>query len=64
MPIDEPGITATCDKCRYTSDPMELTALAGSGWDARNIPARLKRDGWKVIDNGKTTICAECEAEG
>jgi hypothetical protein len=59
--IGEALIHAECDKCGYVTDPMNLTSLAGGGWDARNIPAKLKREGWKV--EGDTTICPECVGE-
>lgn len=58
MAIGEPIIHVECDKCGYVSDPYDLTMLAGGGWDARNLPRKLARDGWKV--NGEEAICAEC----
>lgn len=61
MAIWDPMVQAECDKCGFVSDPMEMTSLAGGGWDTRNIPARMKREGW-VID-GDTTICADCAEE-
>ena len=60
MPIQEPFIQAMCDKCEEVTDGMEMTSLAGGGWDARNIKKRLEREGWKI--DGETTICPECVA--
>lgn len=63
MPIGEAVIHVECDKCDYVTDPMSLTALAGGGWDARNIPAKLRQDGWRVEGNninGAVTVCPEC----
>lgn len=59
--INEPTITASCDKCDYTTDPMEMCALAGGGYDDRYIEGKLKRDGWTVV-NGMH-LCEECSAE-
>lgn len=59
MPIDDPIITATCDGCQYTTDPIALTSLAGGGWDARNIQAKLLRWGWKI--DGDRLTCPECQ---
>jgi hypothetical protein len=58
MPIGEAVVHVECDTCDEVSDAMELTSLAGGGWDARNIPARLRREGWRV--EGKETICPNC----
>lgn len=60
MPLDEPTISAICDKCDEVSDPMTMTALAGGGWDSRNIPRRLERDGWRI--EGHKLTCPECIA--
>jgi len=61
MALNEPHITAMCDKCNYETDPMEMTALVGNGWDARYIKKRLEREGWKI--DGETWICPECQIE-
>lgn len=61
MPIGEPHISAECDICGQVTDPMDMTALAGGGWDARNIPAKLKRTGW-LIEGDKLT-CPDCQPE-
>lgn len=65
MPICEPYIHVECDKCGEVSDGMDLTMLAGGGWDARNIKRRLERNGWRVTGgkaHGEETICPECVA--
>jgi hypothetical protein len=62
MPIGEAVIHVECDKCGYVTDPMGLTMLAGGGWDARNLPAKLRREGWHI--EGNVTTCAECIEEG
>jgi hypothetical protein len=62
MPIGEPFIQVECDKCEYVSDPYSLTMLAGGGWDARNLPRKLEREGWKV--EGNVTTCPECVEAG
>jgi hypothetical protein len=59
MGIGQAYVNVECDKCGELSDGMELTSLAGGGWDARNIANKLKRDGWTVRDFGDT-ICPEC----
>lgn len=59
VPICEAVVSVECDKCGFVTDQMSLTALAGGGWDARNIPERLKRDGWR-LGPGAETICPEC----
>lgn len=59
MPINEARITASCDWCDETTDEMDLTPLAGGGWDARNIPRKLDRLGWQV-DGDKVFCSGEC----
>lgn len=59
MPINEARITASCDWCDETTDEMDLTSLAGGGWDARNIPRKLDRMGWQV-DGDKVFCSGEC----
>lgn len=60
MPIGEAHIHVECDKCGEVSDPYELTMLAGQpvGWDTRDLPRKLERDGWKI--SGEETICSAC----
>ena len=58
MPINEPSITATCDTCGEQSEPMEMCALAGGGWDERDIKRSLKRQRWRV--EGESTTCENC----
>lgn len=50
-------ITVECDSCGY-SDQYELCALAGGGWDERDIDRKLRRQGWEVKD-GKD-LCSDC----
>ena len=59
MPLNDPTITATCDECSESSDPMELCCLAGGGWDERYVPDKLKKRGWKI--DGDRTICPDCQ---
>jgi|GEM_PF-6152693 len=61
MAINYPTITATCDKCDYTTDEMELCDLAGGGWDARYIKPKLERLGWKF--EGDKALCEDCATE-
>jgi hypothetical protein len=61
MAINEPTITVSCDKCDEETDPMEMCALAGGGWDDRYIKGKLTKWGWKI--DGNTTICPECQEE-
>lgn len=56
--LNDPTISVTCDTCGTTFDDLEMTPLAGGGWDARNIPAMLKRYNWKV--DGDTHTCDDC----
>lgn len=58
MPIGEGLVHVECDKCDYVSDPMNMTSLAGGGYDTRDIPRKLESDGWRV--DGKVTICPDC----
>ena len=60
--LNDPTISVTCDKCGDTFDELEMTSLAGGGWDARNIPAVMRGYGWKV--NGDEHICDECTYKG
>ena len=56
--INDPTITATCDRCNEETDQMELCSLAGGGWDDRYIKNKLIRWGWRVT--GTETICENC----
>jgi hypothetical protein len=62
MGIGTAVVHVECDKCGEVTDPMELTSLAGGGWDARNIADKLKRQGWTVRGFGDT-ICPECSEQ-
>lgn len=57
--MNDPTITVTCDGCGHDSEPMDLCSLAHGGWDARNIPKRLIREGWK--QDGNRWICEDCQ---
>lgn len=58
MALDDPTICAVCDRCDFISDPMTMTSLAGGGWDARNVPKKLKHEGWRI--DGDTFVCPDC----
>jgi hypothetical protein len=58
MGMDAPFIKAECDHCGEVTDEMEMTSLAGGGWDARNVIPRLKREGWRIKDDKFT--CPDC----
>jgi hypothetical protein len=63
MGMDEPRISVTCDSkrgCQY-EEILELTSLAGGGWDDRNVERELKRAGWQI--DGDTYICPDCVDE-
>jgi len=49
---------ARCDECGEMSHSMDLTMLAGGGWDDRNVKPELKRMGWTI--DGERTVCPEC----
>lgn len=53
-------IRVICDGC---DDEVEvgLTALAGGGWDERNVDAHLKRFGWTT--DGDEDYCDECSKQ-
>lgn len=59
--ICEPRISVMCDVCKYDDD-FEMTALAGGGWDARNLPGVLKHTGWLVGDDRH--VCPDCVEDG
>lgn len=59
--LNDPVISVTCDRCHGTSDNLEMTPLAGGGWDARNVPATMERSGWKV--SGDEHVCDDCLAQ-
>ncbi|UTC29711.1 hypothetical protein BAJUN_00810 [Bajunvirus bajun] len=62
MAIGEARWSVTCDgRCGETFDDYEGTALAGGGYDARFIPATLRREGWLV--DLPVTICPDCKEE-
>lgn len=58
MPINEPWVIVTCDGCHQETDPLEMRALAGGGWDDLHIKEKLRRWGWKI--DGAKTICEVC----
>jgi len=55
-------ITVTCDVCGESNEEVDLTALAGGGWDDRNVKRWLERYGWLV--DGDRDICPDCQEEG
>ena len=63
--ISDAYVNVHCDKCQE-SESYELTALAGGGWDGRNITeAFLVRKGWTVKgDEHFCSICAEDQESG
>lgn len=56
--VNDPTITVTCDKCGCEEE-LELTSLAGGGWDSRDVNRQLKRRGWRGTEDTKT-ICPDC----
>lgn len=62
--VNDPEVVVECDACGH-SDPYDLTALARSSWDMRDLRSELERDGWVLEDglDGKTYCCAECKEE-
>lgn len=62
MGIQEPRIQIVCDACEEVVDELDLTMLAGGGWDDRNVKPRLKRTGWTI--DGETTVCPDCVSAG
>ena len=59
MPVNEPRTTVTCDTCGCELE-FDLTALAGGGWDDRNIRPKLVQWKWKVENDGDITTCPDC----
>lgn len=57
MGINDPVIKVECDKCGVVDD-YDMTALAGGGWDDRNLKRKMTRDGWQV--SGHDTYCLNC----
>ena len=53
-------IRVSCDVCEDPGMDEEiiLCALAGGGWDERNVNALLHRAGWRV--EGEKDICSNC----
>ena len=56
--ICEPRISVMCDQCEEDFDDYELTALAGGGWDDRNLEPTLRSEGWRVEDGRH--VCPDC----
>lgn len=56
----EAYITVTCDHCNY-SENVELTSLAGGGWDERDVDSRLREGGW--VKDGDQDLCETCKPE-
>jgi hypothetical protein len=56
----EPIIPYMCDVCEHETD-FGLTALAGGGWDARNVKCEMERDGWLI--EGDRHVCPDCREE-
>jgi len=46
-----------CDICREIEE-VELTSLAGGGWDERNVDHALKRLKW--LSKGEYDFCRDC----
>ena len=59
--IEKPRIPVVCDKCGI-DEWHEMTALAGGGWDTRELKRMLERGGWRVYDDG-CCGCPECVKE-
>lgn len=53
----EPFIIVSCDVCDDEFE-VSLTALAGGGYDERNVDNRLEREGW--TKDGERDLCSEC----
>lgn len=51
-------VMVICDECETYDEQVELTALAGGGWDERNVDGQLKRHGWRK--DGDRDICPAC----
>lgn len=54
-------IRVGCDRCPDAEIEINLTALAGGGYDERNVAQRLEMEEWVVRDG--VDICYTCAAE-
>jgi len=58
MSISDGFINVYCDRCSR-AEPFMMTALAGGGYDARNITESfLQRHGWVAKDGQH--FCEDC----
>lgn len=55
--INDPTISVTCDNCDC-EEHLTLYSIAGGGWDARFVPGKLERKGWK--QDGDHWLCEDC----
>lgn len=51
-------ITVTCDECGDVHEEIQICAIAGGGWDERNVDAHLRDLGWFL--EGGNDICPDC----
>lgn len=59
MSISDAFVYVSCDDCG-AGEEVELTPLAGRGWDDRNVAKYLLRTGWGVNEDEGTYYCQDC----
>jgi len=55
--ILSPTIKVECDECS-DDEEYSMTALAGGGWDDRNLARAMEKDGWITV--GDRHFCGGC----
>jgi hypothetical protein len=59
--IGDPVVLVECDECGM-GETVGLTRT-GRGWDDRGMEDSLRRQGWRVEQDGLVTICPDCVEE-
>lgn len=62
MTVSDASVTVTCDEDECdAAEVIELTPIAGRGYDLRGVAGRLRGLGW--VRHGDRDICATCRRE-
>ena len=58
--ISDAYVDVECNRCEY-HEQVQLTATEHGGYDCRNIPGWLKRNGWTGDADGNEHLCPDCQ---